>query len=285
MNRDPSDVVIRPASRAELDVMIAWAADEGWNPGLSDAACFHAADPDGFLLAFRGPEPAASISVVRYGADFGFLGLYIVRPDLRGRGIGYRLWQAGMARLAGCTVGLDGVVAQQENYRRSRFSLAHRNVRYGGSPCIAPTRDDRIRDIDGTLLEAVLACDRTFFPAPRASFLRCWLAPDGHRTAQACVEDGAVQGYGVIRRARSGFKIGPLFAETAGIAEALFGSLAAEAGGEPVFLDVPEPNAAARALAERYGLAPSFETARMYRGPDPGLPLARIFGITTFELG
>jgi hypothetical protein len=32
-------------------------------------------------------------------------------------------------------------------------------------------------------------------------------------------------------------------------------------------------------------LAPSFETARMYRGPAPDLPLAQIFGIGTFELG
>ena len=33
------------------------------------------------------------------------------------------------------------------------------------------------------------------------------------------------------------------------------------------------------------GLTPVFETARMYRGPAPALPLERIFGITTFELG
>ena len=48
---------------------------------------------------------------------------------------------------------------------------------------------------------------------------------------------------------------------------------------------MPEPNASARALAEGAGLAPVFETARMYRGPAPDLPLPRIFGITTFELG
>jgi hypothetical protein len=99
------------------------------------------------------------------------------------------------------------------------------------------------------------------------------------------MEDGAVRGYGVLRRCRTGFKIGPLFAETAESAEALFRSLAAEAGGEPVFLDIPEPNSAARALAARHGLAPVFETARMYRGSVPQLPLSRIYGITTFELG
>src|SRR3954471_11852510 len=141
MKGGSSDLSIRPASRRELDVALEWAAQEGWNPGLSDSECFYAADPEGFLLAFRDAEPVASISVVRYGGDFGFLGLFIVRPDLRGRGYGYPLWRAGMARLEGRTVGLDGVVAQQENYRRSRFSLAHWNIRYGGQPGVGALQD------------------------------------------------------------------------------------------------------------------------------------------------
>ena len=94
-----------------------------------------------------------------------------------------------------------------------------------------------------------------------------------------------MRGYGVIRRCQTGFKVGPLFAETEEGADALFRSLVAEAGSEPVFLDLPEPNPAAQALAARYGFSPVFGTARMYRGPDPRLPLSRIFGITTFELG
>ena len=117
------DLAIRPASRRELDLAVEWAAKEGWNPGLSDAACFYVADPEGFLLAFRDGEPVASISVVRYGGAFGFLGLYIVRPDLRGRGYGYRLWQAGMAHLGERTVGLDGVVAQQADSSPLRLQL------------------------------------------------------------------------------------------------------------------------------------------------------------------
>jgi hypothetical protein len=32
-------------------------------------------------MGYLGDEPIASISVVRYSSAFGFLGLYIVRPD------------------------------------------------------------------------------------------------------------------------------------------------------------------------------------------------------------
>jgi hypothetical protein len=278
------DLDIRAMTPAELDLAIEWAAEEGWNPGLVDAACFHAADPQGFLMAFCDGEPAASISVVRYEAAFGFLGFYIARPPFRGRGYGLRLWQAGMARLEGRTVGLDGVVAQQANYARSGFVLAHRNIRFGGDVRVEAPSDARLAAVDDDLVPAVLAFDRRFFPAARESFLRCWLRPD-RRSALALVENGRVQGYGVIRDGRTGRKIGPLFAAGEGDADVLFRGLASTAGGGLVFLDVPEPNQPALALAARYGLTPAFETARMYRGAAPALPLNRIYGITSFELG
>jgi hypothetical protein len=40
-----------------------------------------------------------------------------------------------------------------------------------------------------------------------------------------------------------------------------------------------------RALANDLGLAPAFETARLYTGATPPLRLERVFGVTTFELG
>ena len=54
---------------------------------------------------------------------------------------------------------------------------------------------------------------------------------------------------------------------------------------EIVFLDLPEPNGDAMAMAREAGMAPVFEAARMYAGPAPALPLSGIYGITSFELG
>ncbi|MEE1612957.1 GNAT family N-acetyltransferase [Microvirga sp. CF3016] len=281
---NPDDWTIRVMTRQDLDLVIGWAAAEGWNPGLKDAECFHAADPAGFLMGWLGDEPVASMSVVRYGDTFGFLGLYIVRTDRRGRGFGYRLWQAGMGSFGDRTVGLDGVVAQQDNYRRSGFTLAHRNVRFGGIPQVEAPGQEGLQRITPAITDAVLAYDRPFFPAPRETFLRCWLNPDA-RSAIAFVEDGIIKGYGVIRACRSGFKIGPLFADGEREADLLFRALASGAKGEAVFLDLPEPNEAAVRLATRHRLSPVFETARMYRGERPDLPLRQIYGISTFELG
>jgi GNAT superfamily N-acetyltransferase len=53
-----------------------------------------------------------------------------VRADLRGRGIGSRLFERALERAGGRAVGLDGVLVQQSSYERSGFVLAHRNVRW-----------------------------------------------------------------------------------------------------------------------------------------------------------
>ena len=108
------------------------------NPGLADAACFATVDPEGLLIGELDGAPAATISCVDYDARFAFLGFYIVRPDLRGRGYGLRIWNAAVTHAPARTVGLDGVVAQQENYRKSGFRFAYANIRYGGTVAPAP---------------------------------------------------------------------------------------------------------------------------------------------------
>src|SRR5499426_4685816 len=126
------DLRIRVMRPQEIALAADWAAAEGWNPGLADAACFATVDPEGFLIGELDGAPAATISCVNYDERFAFLGFYIVRGDLRGRGYGLRMWNAAIAHAGPRAIGLDGVVAQQENYKRSGFRLAYANVRYGG---------------------------------------------------------------------------------------------------------------------------------------------------------
>ena len=134
-----SDLCIRTMRPDEIAIAVDWAAAEGWNPGLADAACFATVDPDGFLIGELDGVPAATVSCVNYGASFAFLGFYIVREDVRGRGYGVRIWNAAIAHAGRRVIGLDGVVAQQQNYKKSGFALAYANVRYGGTVA-APVR-------------------------------------------------------------------------------------------------------------------------------------------------
>lgn len=277
---------IRTLTAAEVQTAVDWAAAEGWNPGHQDAACFAAADPEGFWGGFLDGRMIACISVVNYGADFAFLGFYIVQPAFRGQGYGFALWQRALAHAGSRVTGLDGVVGQQANYRQSGFQLAWNNIRFGGvpRPLAAPGSGLQIRPLAAPSA-GLEALDRSVFPAARTGFWANWLAADGHRSFEAR-RDGATAGFATIRPCRSGWKIGPLTAADREAAGALLARLLEVLpAGEEVFLDVPEPHAAAVELARGLGLDPVFETARMYRGAAPGLMVERIFGVTTFELG
>jgi GNAT superfamily N-acetyltransferase len=274
---------VRTMPPQAVALAVDWAAAEGWNPGLGDAICFAAAAPDGFLLGELADAPAATLSVVNYDEHFSFLGFYIVRSDLRGRGFGSRIWQAGIARAGSRTIGLDGVVAQQENYRKSGFVFAYNNIRYGGSVAPGVEAAPTIVSLTEVPFDLIAQDDATVFPAARSTFLHAWIAARGH-VGRALIRDGRIVAWGVIRPCRTGRKIGPLIADDRDAAETVFAALVGRAGGQ-VFLDVPQPNGAAVALATAHGFAPVFETARMYSGPIRPVALERVYGVTTFELG
>jgi GNAT superfamily N-acetyltransferase len=278
-------------SMPDIERAVSWAAREGWNPGPMDAACFAATDPAGFIGGWLGERMIASISVVNYDPAYAFLGFYIVDPAYRGHGYGFALWQQAIRHAGPRKIGLDGVVAEQENYRRSGFGLAYRNIRFGG---VAPDAAslEIAEDITITPLneatQQMQRFDRHIFPAARPAFLKAWIGARGHH-AVAAYRGEDLAGYGVIRPCEVGFKIGPLFAADRGVAQALLQSLLVNAsvvrGTDQIFLDVPEPNKDAMALAQEIGLAPVFETARMYTGAAPDIALNRVFGVSSFELG
>ncbi len=280
-----SHYTISTMTREEIDIAVDWAAAEGWNPGLFDGDCFHAADPGGFLMGKLNNEPVATISAVKYGNAFGFVGFYIVKPEYRGKGYGIRLWNAALVYLEGRNIGLDGVVAQQENYRKSGFKLAYRNIRHEGSVTGQRAVNSRIVKLSTLPFETVDLFDRPFFPATRAAFLRAWITqPESN--ALGIMRGGKLAGYGVIRKCRTGYKVGPLIADSPDCASDLFIALQSGiAPGTSVYLDTPEVNADAVALAKAHRMKAVFETARMYTTENPPVPLEHIFGVTTFELG
>jgi GNAT superfamily N-acetyltransferase len=295
---------IRPMSRTEVDTLIEWAAAEGWNPGQQDANCFWATDPDGFIAAEQGGSLIGGGAITAYGDTFGFIGLFIVRPEFRGRGIGNQLWHALTQSLPerlrpGATIGLDGVFAMQDYYAKGGFVFSHRNIRFRGevptSVAGDATRtgskgaesrwsDGEIRPLPDLPFETLTTYDRRCFPATRDRFLRCWI-DQPNALALGAVQDGQLQGYGVIRRCGDGCKVGPLFANDAIIASTLFDRLAAFAGGGAIFIDAPENNAPALALVKQRAMVEVFGCARMYLGPVPDIEHQRVFGVTSFELG
>ena len=274
--------VFRTANLDDVERMVDWAAREGWNPGLDDAAAFHRSDPGGFFVAEAGGEPVASISVVNHSDTFAFLGFYICRPEWRGAGIGLALWRHALAHAGGRTVGLDGVAAQEANYARSGFARTGASVRHEGR---LDARDDpRIRPLRAEDIDAVLRLDTEAGGVARPAFLRAWVAGTETRRTVVLGSEGRAAGFATVRMCRDGVKIGPVIAPTAADALALAEAAVAQFPGERTIIDVPSSNTDLTAALRDRGFRETFATARMYRGTPPHVS-ARLQAIATMELG
>lgn len=279
-----ADFSIRTMREDEVRIAIDLAANEGWNPGLHDAQSFYETDPQGFFIGLLDGKPIGCISAVSYGGSFGFIGLYIVVPQYRGKGYGIRLWQHAVDILRDHNIGLDGVVERQPQYMQSGFKLAYRNIRYEGQAHDAAV-DPALTDLRSISSEQLNTYDEQFFPVERSHFLAAWIAMP-NAIGMAYMLNGKMAGYGVIRECRTGYKIGPLFADNPEIAESLFLGLGSRVKtNAPIFLDIPEPNNEALSLVGRHNMHKVFETARMYTQQEPSISLNNTYGITTFELG
>ncbi len=285
MNQKP-DVTIEQMTRKEVDVAIEWAQKEGWNPGVHDAECFYHADPNGFYAAKLDGEIVGTISLVKYPGDFVFEGLYIVKTEFRGRGIGFQIQNYALEICKGKNLGLDGVVAMKQKYTEYGLTFAYNNTRYAGIGIAENKSSKQCFPIEKKDFSEVAAFDLECFRFDRSRFLEGWLSQaDSASRLIRNEKTGAIAGYGVIRRCVEGNKIGPLFADSQSTAEQLYNSLTSTVPGETVFLDVPQPNDAAVELALMKELHSVFSTVRMYTKTAPDIQLSKVFGVTTFELG
>ena len=277
-------MIHRTATLDELRLALDWAAAEGWNPGRGDAAAFHAADPDGFFVAEVAGAPVAAISVVNHSDSFAFLGLYLCRPEYRGQGIGYGLWQHALVHAGGRTVGLDGVAAQEANYAKSGFVRTGATMRFVGK--LPPQTHSDIRAMSPSDLHDLAALDAAANGITRPAFLNAWLTETETRKTVVLGDSGAITGFATARLCRDGVKIGPIVAprteDALALAKAALARLAT--GPTETAIDLPEANSALTSELGALGFANTFTTARMYRGPAPTTG-PNLHAIATMELG
>jgi len=284
-----ADLTFTKLDLSGVKTLVKWAALEGWNPGINDAELFYAADPDGFYGYFLDGEMIGGGSIVSYNGAFGFMGFFIVKPTFRSSGIGQKLWFARRDKLRerlkpNAPIGMDGVVAMQDFYKKGGFEIAFKDERYGR---IAEqfAANKNISAITTKDVDAVLAFDKICFGFDRAAFLKSWINQPRALTFKY-VADGRLQGFAIVRQCLSGWKVCPLFAENYIVAEALYKAcLSGIPKGETLYLDIPMCNRDAIKLVKNYGGTYVFECARMYFGTPPKNNWNFVFGITSFELG
>lgn len=271
-----------------LRILLKWAEEEGWNPGPYDADVYWATDPEGFYGYYDKGDLIAGGSIVSYNKEFGFMGFFIVSPKYRYKGIGRKLWYQRRDTLLlrlnkGASIGMDGVVAMQPFYQKGGFEIAYRDIRYEkkGMQCKLDKNINPIVDED---IESIITYDKKCFGFLRPQFIIPWLKLPKNRTFKYS-ENGQIKGFAIVRKANTGYKICPLFADNENIAKELYKACLNSVIGEPLYIDIPAINKGAVALIKEYEAKYIFECARMYYGKPPKIEVDKVYGVTTFELG
>jgi GNAT superfamily N-acetyltransferase len=278
---------IRHINRDEMPKIINLAKSYGWNPGTMDADSFYEADSNGFFVAEMNSEIIGSISAVRYGFDYGFIGFFLVKKEFSGRGLGTLLALRAKEYLKGRIVGAEGFKDRLENYRRLGFRFSHPDTRY---LYIKPNELDffscpKIQDYQDSYFKMINNYDRKCFPSERDAFLKNWLkAPNAK--SKFILDGECIRGFATIRKCEDGYKIGPLFADGFMQADNLFLSLAHSLNpGDKVYIDSPENNPYLKLLANKYLWKKTFQTARLYSGEIDNVDSSKIFAHTSIEIG
>lgn len=259
-------------------------ARQGWNGGHHDVETFAAADPGAWLVAEVEGRPVGVTLATRWNDAFGWIGVYLVEREFRGRGIGLALFVAALDRLEPRSVGLDGDPRQQDNYRRSGFVDVHGVTRWHGSAG-AWARDGDVVRATEVAFEDMVELDARALGSERRALLGAWIEQP-EAVSVAAVRGGHVDGFATARSASDGWKIGPVHAFNAEVAATVIaGAVAHLAPDTTCWLDTPAPNTAATDLLRAHGYEDAPTSGRMVRGTPPPADLGISFAITAHEVG
>jgi GNAT superfamily N-acetyltransferase len=247
--------------RAEdLGAALALSAEEGWNQTATDWRRLLQLDPAGCFAARDAERLVGTVTTATYGGTIAWIGMMVIHPEYRRRGLGAALMQAALERAhaRGITrVKLDATPAGRPLYESLGFSAEVGIERWQG---IAAPSVGANPELVRASRDAVLDLDRTAFGADRSALLDLLLRDSSGEPLVVRGESGATAGYALARRGRVATYVGPIVATTAIAAQVLLDGLLARLVGEEVCLDLHrggllEPAALAeRGLTKRRGL-------------------------------
>ena len=246
---------------------------EGWNQTIEDWRRLLSLQPDGCFVATSKSEVVGSVTTTTYGSALGWIGMMLVHPDYRNRGIGTRLMRLALDHLDACAIGcvkLDATPAGQSVYEKLGFIVEETLTRFMRPANYAnqATLDEfaGVRRLNNADWPSVELIDAAAFGASRDTLLR-GLERQSHATL-VWTEKGSVTGYGMLRSGSHADYLGPLVCSDNRSGVALASALLASGGKRPVIWDVPDRCAPAKEAAQRFGFISRRILTRMRRGPE-----------------
>jgi len=286
---------LRALTRADIPFADFIRALAGWNQTLADWERFLETEPGGCFLAEWDGEPAGTATTTVYGTDLAWIGMVLVHPQFRRRGIGTSLLRHCISYLqqergVRC-IKLDATPEGKLVYDRLGFQSEWSLKRYEGILRLSakqhpnPPVGAGIRSWNDTDPEKVVSLDTHAFGVSRQPLLRS-LAQQSLESVVVQNPCGEAVGYGFARTGVRATYLGPIGASSpeagALVAQTLLGRLT----NHRIFWDIPDATQPAIDLVNAHGLTVQRSLIRMFLGPNsnPGNPRAQ-FALAGPEVG
>jgi ribosomal protein S18 acetylase RimI-like enzyme len=277
-----ASLAIRRLTRTDLAFADRVRALAAWNQTLDDWERFLATEPGGCFLAEWDGHPAGTATTTTYGNTLAWIGMVLVHPDYRRRGIGRALVAHSLAHLrhrgVRC-VKLDATPSGESLYLNLGFEREWTFARWAGRAAglRATPPAGGLRPWQRTDSEALEALDEEAFGARRRELLAALKAQS---SAMLVLESppGRVAAFGLLRPGSQALYLGPVVADTEAAGLRVVEALVSRADGATLFWDVPDTNTASVLWAGQHGLVLQRRLARMFWGTNlaPGNPRQQI---------
>lgn len=246
---------IRQMTPGDIDLAMSLKDQVGWNQTPDDIRRLVEYEPEGCFIAEADGVPVGTVSTTSYGTKLAWIGMMLVLPEYRRRGIARKLMQTSIEYLKsrGVTcIKLDATPLGQPLYEQLGFHAEWGFQRW-------ELEGDEVASFasEGAIPTEQLALDEEAFGADRSR----WVSS----VADGCRVFAASSGYGMLRPGSVATYLGPVVIRNASEVEPLVTEMLATVAGR-VFWDIPTGNEVSENLAAELGFQPVRQLLRMWTG-------------------
>ena len=250
----------------------------GWNQTEADWKRFLVASPNGCFVMQDDAKVVGTATTVSYEGRFAWIGMVLVDPEYRNRGIGTKLLERTTEHLdnAGVpTSKLDATPLGKPLYEKLGFVSEYEIERWTLKRARAEERGVSDTHLTAAQLSDIFACDRDVFGADRRTLLRS-LAEQAPDLTLSAGSAGELRGYAFGRHGLFADHLGPWMARDRDSARVILRDFLQQSPRDTVVVDAVKSNSSAREMLISSGFSTTRPLTRMYRGPNafPGKPEA-----------
>jgi GNAT superfamily N-acetyltransferase len=282
-----NSLIIRQMNYGDISCAMRLKTAAGWNQTEQDWERFLDINPGGCFAALLNGTVVGTVTAINYENRISWIGMMLVDPEYRRKGIATCLMKHALEHLKGCgTIKLDATPEGKKVYDRLGFKVEY--VLFRMTACIPNYHEILSKDITPVTVDdfpALTHMDRAVFGAGRIEILKS-LVRNNPEIAFRCLRDGSLSGYCMGRPGTGFYQIGPIIAQKAEDAIALTQAAMMKLDGCAVLIDVPAHHHEFVDWLVSAGFTIERQFIRMFYGGNefPGQP-EYVFGISGPEQG